>query len=134
LGFRLEGGNHSVKKKITKIKVQLPFFQYINDFRIDDGTLFVCKIPSFKVYFKKDNPYIYISEETTEGFFEAEIYAIEKKKTLGGNRNYVERLMVPFYDTKNGRILLMMLEDYRKTECNAPRLVGCWEVGLDEKI
>jgi hypothetical protein len=134
LGFRLEGSEQVIKKKITKVKVPLPFFQYINDFRIEHGTLFVCKLPSFKVYFKKDNPYIYISEEVTEGFFEAEIYAIEKKRKISGEGRYVERMIVPFYDTKNGRILLMKLEDHKKTECNAPRLIGCWEASLDDKI
>jgi hypothetical protein len=86
------------------------------------------------VYFKKDNPYIYVSEETTPGFFEAEVFAIEKRKFVKENQNFVEHLMVPFYDTINGRILLMKLEDYKKTGNNAPRLIGCWEVILAESI
>jgi hypothetical protein len=134
LGVRPEGRDLEVKKKITKVKIAIPFFFYINEFRIDDGALFVCKIPKFKVHFKHDNSCIYVSEENTPGFFEAEVYAIEKRKKVMENHGFTEHLMVPFYDTDNGRILLMKLEDYKKTGSNAPRLVGCWEVVLDESI
>jgi hypothetical protein len=42
--------------------------------------------------------------------------------------------MVPFYNTDSDKIVFMKLEDYRRTGSAVPRLVGCWEVLLDENI
>jgi hypothetical protein len=70
----------------------------------------VGKIPKLKVHFKADYPCIFVSEESSQGFFfEAEIYAIEKKKKVEGC-NYAEHLMVPFYNTDSGKVLLKKVE------------------------
>jgi hypothetical protein len=47
---------------------------------------------------------------------------------------YAEVVLVPFFSIEYKKVLLMKLEDFRRTGGNSPRLIAGWEVILEDVI
>jgi hypothetical protein len=121
-------------RKLSKVRIPLPFHYYSKELYIESDAIYVCKVLNCKVYSNQLIPNLFISQYMKENCYGADIYIIEKSNEVVHADKYAEFVPVPFYSVERRKMLLMKLDDLNKTGDIPTRIIAGCERILGETI